>query len=52
MRPQKGTLDLSSFPPVMSTPDVQIFPTATGNAVKTVEEHQDPQELIFYSGWV
>ena len=36
----------------MSVPDVQIFPTATGAAAKTVEAHQDPQELIFYSGWV
>lgn len=36
----------------MSVPDVQIFPHATGQAIKTVEAHQDPQELIFYAGWV
>ncbi|GJE91373.1 glutathione S-transferase family protein [Phanerochaete sordida] len=35
----------------MSSPDVQIFPHATGEAAKTVEKHQEPQDLIFYSGW-
>jgi glutathione S-transferase len=32
-------------------PDQKIFPHATGEAAKTVEKHQEPQELIFYSGW-
>ena len=36
----------------MSVPDVKIFPHATGEALKTVEKHQDPQDLVFYSGWV
>lgn len=35
----------------MSVPDVQIFPHATGEAAKTVEKHQAPQDLVFYSGW-
>ncbi|EKM53398.1 uncharacterized protein PHACADRAFT_175813 [Phanerochaete carnosa HHB-10118-sp] len=35
----------------MSVPDVKIFPHATGEAAKTVEKHQDPQDLVFYSGW-
>jgi len=32
-------------------PDQQIHPVATGNAAKIVAEHQDPQELVFHSGW-
>jgi glutathione S-transferase len=36
----------------MPIPDEQIFPHATGNAISTVEAHKEPQELIFYSGWV
>jgi hypothetical protein len=36
----------------MSAPDEQIFPHATGNAISTVEAHKEPQELIFYAGWV
>lgn len=32
-------------------PDAQIHPVATGEAIKTVEAHQDPQDLVFYSGW-
>ncbi|KAJ6497564.1 glutathione-S-transferase [Mycena sanguinolenta] len=35
----------------MPIPDEQIFPHATGNAKLTVDAHQEPQELIFYSGW-
>ncbi|KAF8633389.1 hypothetical protein AX17_004560 [Amanita inopinata Kibby_2008] len=35
----------------MSGPDVNIFPHATGAAQRTVEEHQDPQDLTYYSGW-
>ena len=36
----------------MSTPDQQIHPHATGRAAQTVEQHQEPQDLVFYSGWV
>lgn len=36
----------------MGIPDEQIFPHATGAAARTVEQHQEPQELIFYAGWV
>ncbi|PSR72646.1 hypothetical protein PHLCEN_2v11481 [Hermanssonia centrifuga] len=36
----------------MSMPDEKIFPHATGFAAKTVEDHQQPQDLVFYSGWV
>nr|ACF15452.1 glutathione-S-transferase [Phanerodontia chrysosporium] len=35
----------------MPIPDEKIFPHATGAAAKTVEQHQDPQELVFYAGW-
>ncbi|THH07264.1 hypothetical protein EW145_g3494 [Phellinidium pouzarii] len=35
----------------MLTPDQRIYPHATGLAAKTVEKRQDPQELVFYSGW-
>ncbi|TFK44944.1 glutathione-S-transferase [Crucibulum laeve] len=35
----------------MGIPDEQIFPHATGAAEKTVADHQEPQELVFYSGW-
>ena len=34
----------------MPMPDAQIHPVATGKAIKTVEAHQDPQDLVFYSG--
>ena len=36
----------------MSIPDEKIYPEATGEAAKVVALHQDPQELVFYSGWV
>jgi hypothetical protein len=36
----------------MPVPDEQLFPHATGNAISTVEAHKEPQELIFYAGWV
>ncbi|KAI0359623.1 glutathione S-transferase C-terminal-like protein [Trametes cingulata] len=32
-------------------PDQYIHPHATGLAAKTVEKHQEPQDLVFYSGW-
>jgi len=32
-------------------PDQHIHPVATGAAAKTVEKHQEPQDLVFYSGW-
>jgi len=35
----------------MSLPDEHIHPYATGPAAKTVDAHQEPQELVFYSGW-
>lgn len=35
----------------MAIPDENIHPTATGNAAKTVAEHQAKQDLVFYSGW-
>jgi len=35
----------------MSIPDQNIHPHATGEAAKTVAARQDPQDLIFYSGW-
>jgi hypothetical protein len=36
----------------MGIPDENIYPNATGNAAKTVAEHQAMQDLVFYSGWV
>lgn len=33
-------------------PDEDIHPVATGPAAQTVAEHQDPQDLVFWSGWV
>ncbi|KAL4064249.1 glutathione S-transferase [Scleroderma yunnanense] len=35
----------------MTLPDENIHPIATGKAAETVGKHQDPQELVFYSGW-
>ncbi|PIL33457.1 transporter [Ganoderma sinense ZZ0214-1] len=35
----------------MGLPDENIHPHATGRAATTVAEHQEPQDLIFYSGW-
>ncbi|KAF8806588.1 glutathione-S-transferase [Phlegmacium glaucopus] len=35
----------------MSIPDAEIFPHATGAAEQIVAEHQEPQDLVFYSGW-
>ena len=34
----------------MSMPDAKIHPTATGKAIKVVEAHHDPEDLVFYSG--
>jgi hypothetical protein len=36
----------------MSIPDAKIFPHATGAAELLVAQHQEPQDLVFYSGWV
>ena len=36
----------------MAIPDEQIFPHVTSEAAKTVEKHQEPQDLLFYAGWV
>lgn len=35
----------------MAPPDANIHPVATGRAAEAVSQHQDPQELTFYSGW-
>ncbi|KAL8291904.1 hypothetical protein RQP46_002162 [Phenoliferia psychrophenolica] len=35
----------------MAVPDASIHPHATGPALKIVEAHSAPQDLIFYSGW-
>ncbi|KAF8119757.1 glutathione S-transferase [Boletus edulis] len=32
-------------------PDEKIHPVATGRAAETVAQHQDPQDLVFWSGW-
>lgn len=36
----------------MSIPDAQIHPHATGPAEAIVAKHQEPQDLVFYAGWV
>ncbi|OSX61526.1 hypothetical protein POSPLADRAFT_1170182 [Postia placenta MAD-698-R-SB12] len=35
----------------MGHPDENIYPTATGRAAETVEQHQEPQDLVFWAGW-
>jgi len=35
----------------MGIPDEQIHPVATGPAAETVQKHQEPEDLVFYSGW-
>ena len=50
--PCDQTLVPSFSLPIMSSPDAQIFPHATGAAADTVSKHQEPQDLVFYSGWV
>ncbi|KAA1470412.1 glutathione-S-transferase [Dentipellis sp. KUC8613] len=35
----------------MAVPDADIFPHATAEAEKTVAQHQEPQDLVFYAGW-
>jgi glutathione S-transferase len=35
----------------MSIPDAELHPCATGAAAQTVAQHQDPQDVVFYSGW-
>ncbi|KZS86847.1 glutathione-S-transferase [Sistotremastrum niveocremeum HHB9708] len=32
-------------------PDADIHPNATGRALKVVEAHQEPADLMFYAGW-
>ncbi|KAJ3564644.1 hypothetical protein NP233_g8159 [Leucocoprinus birnbaumii] len=32
-------------------PDAQIYPHATGDAAEVVKQHQEPQDLVFWSGW-
>ncbi|TFK50941.1 glutathione-S-transferase [Heliocybe sulcata] len=36
----------------MSVPDAQIHPHATGPAALTAAKHQDPRDIIFWTGWV
>ncbi|KAG6329857.1 hypothetical protein ID866_9232, partial [Astraeus odoratus] len=36
---------------IMAPPDASIHPAATGKAAETVAQHQNSQELVFYSGW-
>lgn len=33
-------------------PDEDFYPAATGRAAETVTQHQDEQNLVFWSGWV
>ena len=33
-------------------PDADVYPTATGIAKKTVDAHQDPKDIVFWSAWV
>ena len=35
----------------MAVPDASINPHATGPALKIVEAHSAPQDLVFYAGW-
>lgn len=41
---------LSSVSSMMA--DGDIHPVSTGAAADTVAAHQQPQELVFYAGWV
>ena len=34
----------------MAIPDADINPTATGEALKTAKEHEQPAEVTFYAG--
>ena len=36
----------------MAVPDAQIYPHATGAAAEVVKLHQEPQDLVFWAGWV
>ena len=36
----------------MANPDAQIYPHATGAAAEVVKLHQEPQDLVFWAGWV
>lgn len=36
----------------MSMPDAKIFPHATGAAELVVARHKEPQDVVFYGGWV
>ncbi|KAF8589078.1 glutathione-S-transferase [Ramaria rubella] len=35
----------------MAIPDADIYPSATGNALETVRQHQKEEDLVFYAGW-
>jgi glutathione S-transferase len=35
----------------MGMPDENIHPHATGAALETVNAHQEPQDIVFWSGW-
>jgi len=35
----------------MPIPDADIHPTATGNALETVNQHQKDADIVFYAGW-
>ncbi|KAI6145550.1 thioredoxin-like protein [Pisolithus tinctorius] len=35
----------------MAPPDANLHPVATGRAAETVSQHQNPQDLTFYSAW-
>ena len=36
----------------MGYPDEDVYPTATGRALETVKQHESPQDLVFWAGWV
>ena len=36
----------------MGYPDEDVYPTATGRALETVKQHEGPQDLVFWAGWV
>jgi hypothetical protein len=41
---------IPSFLTTMAIPDADINPTATGEALKTAKEHEQPAEVTFYAG--
>lgn len=36
----------------MSAQDADMYPTASGDALGTVKQHQRPENLVFWAGWV